>query len=309
VGEPSAERLADATFDRRRMKRRLVWWRALAVIAVVALAFVIGRPYLSDDGFGQRASYIARVPIVGVIDDNPALIEHLSMLAEDPRVAAVFVALNSPGGTFSGSEALYHALRDLTARKPSVAVVGGVAASGAYMAAIATDHIVARAGSVTGSVGVIFQMPHVNRLLDDLGIDVETVRSGPLKAVPSPVEETTEPARAATEALIADLFDQFMSMVTLRRDLDDDALTEVRKGGIFTGRRALELHLIDAIGGEDAARNWLERERGTPAELQVVDRPVGSEQNWLAELVDRLASQVRIGAPPILDGPWAIWHQ
>ena len=178
MSDPIADRLADATFDRRRLKRRLVWWRAAAVIAIAAL---IGAVLWFERGVhsvSAGSDYIARVTITGVIEDDPDRAAYLADLADDDRVAGVSVAINSPGGTFSGSEALYASLRELASAKPTAAVVGGMAASGGYMAAIATDHIIARQGSVVGSGGGIFQMPQVYRLLDDLGIDVETIRSG-----------------------------------------------------------------------------------------------------------------------------------
>jgi protease-4 len=307
--EPFAQRLADATIDRRRLKRRLVWWRAIAVIAVVVL--VTGAASLSLGGGSFRApgSYIARVPIAGVIEDNPALIVHLRRLGEDPRVAGVLISLNSPGGTFSGSEALYQSLRALSEAKPTAAVIGGMAASGGYMAAVATDYIVARAGSVTGSIGVIFQMPQVHRLLDNLGIDVATVRSGPLKAQPSPLEETSREARTATEALIDDLFQQFLGMVTTRRAFSADALAEIQLGGVFTGRRGLELGLVDVIGGEAVAQAWLESERGVAKDLPLFLRRETSDDTWLSDAIDQFENSTRFGGGSVLDGPWAIWHQ
>ena len=221
----------------------------------------------------------------------------------------MIVSINSTGGTFSGSESLYASLRELADAKPTAAVVGGMAASGGYMAAIATDHIIARSGSVVGSVGVIFQMPQVYRLLDDLGIDVETIRSGELKASPGPMQETTPPARKAAEALVDDLFGQFLDMVVGRRNLSGGDLEDVRKGGVYTGRVGLEMGLIDKIGGEDAALAWLTETRGVSADLPVYDRSADDRLPWWAEMMEELENRVRVGPTPILDGPWAIWHQ
>lgn len=306
---PFADRLADATLDRRRLKRRLVWWRAAAILAIAALIGVI---YWFQPGVGGLSTgepYIARVPVAGVIEDNPDLGGYLQSLADDPQVAGVILSINSPGGTFSGSEALHEGLRALALAKPTAAVVGGMAASGAYMAAIAADHIVARSGSIVGSIGVIFQMPQIHRLLDDIGVDMETVRSGDLKAAPGPTEATSRAARDATEALVGDLFDQFLGMVTDRRALDGAALAEVRRGGVYTGRRGLELGLIDAIGGEAEARQWLEQSGGLPAGLPVVDRTQADEEPWWFRMMEDLENRVLLGSSPIIDGPWAIWHR
>lgn len=307
--DPLAQRLADATIDRRRLKRRLVWWRAAAIIAIAVLIAAVVFFQGGHSTWDSDASYIARVPITGVIEDSPATEAHLQNLAQNPRVLAVVLSINSPGGTFSGSEALYAALRNLAEAKPTVAVVGGMAASGAYMAAVAADHIVARSGSVVGSVGVIFQMPQVHRLLNDLGIDVETVRSGDLKAVPGPMQETSPEARNAAESLVDDLFQQFVGIVVERRSLSDDALADIKRGGVYTGRRGLTLGLIDVIGGEDAALQWLETDRGIAGKPPVLDRPVTGGLPWWEEALDQLENHARLGTSPILDGPWAIWHQ
>ncbi len=309
MADPLAQRLADATTDRRRLKRRLVWWRASAIIAIAALIAAVVFFQGGREAWDSGGAYIARVPIAGVIEDSPAAEAHLLNLADNPRVAGVILHINSPGGTFSGSEALYGSLRKLAAAKPTAAVVGGMAASGAYMAAVAADHIVARSGSVVGSVGVIFQMPQLHRLLDDIGIDIETVRSGELKAVPSPTQETTPAARQAAEGLVEDLFQQFVGIVADRRSLSRAALDEVKRGGVYTGRRGLELGLIDAIGGEDTALQWLENDRSLAGNLPVIDRPVSAGLPWWEEAFDQLENRVRLGVSPVMDGPWAVWHQ
>ncbi len=108
----------------------------------------------------------------------------------------MLVEINSPGGTVTGSETLYDALRDLSAKKPTVAVVSGLAASGGYIAAMGTDHIVAQQTSLVGSIGVLFQFPNVVGLLEKIGVDMETLKSAPLKASPSPFERTTPEARS-----------------------------------------------------------------------------------------------------------------
>ena len=309
MSDPVADRLADATFDRRRLKRRLVWWRAAAIIAIAAFVAAIVWFQQGGSALNPGASYIARVTVAGVIEDDPQTQAYLQALAQSGRVAGVIVSINSPGGTFSGSEALHTSLRRLAEAKPTVAVIGGMAASGGYMAAIAADHIVARQGSVVGSVGVIFQMPQVYRLLDDLGIDIETIRSGDLKATPGPMQETSRTARQAAEGLVDDLFSQFLGMVTDRRPLTDAAVADVRRGGVYTGRAGLEIGLIDAIGGEDQALQWLEAEGGLTAGLPVYDRSAGDAVPWWAELMEELENRARLGPAPILDGPWAIWHR
>src|SRR4029453_8617515 len=126
---------------------------------------------------------------------------------------AVIVHINSPGGTVAGSEQLHDALLRLKAQKPRVVVVDGLAAAGGYIAALASDHIVAQQSSIVGSIGVLFQYPNVSELLKTVGVKVEEVKSTPLKAAPSGFEPTSPEARAAIESLVMDSYAWFRTMV------------------------------------------------------------------------------------------------
>ena len=150
-----------------------------------------------------------------------------------------------------------------------LAVVDGMAASGGYIAALASDHIIARRTSIVGSIGVLFQYPNVVKLLDTLGVKMEGVKSSPLKAAPNPVETTTPEARAALEAVVMDTFAWFKDIVRERRHLSDAELALVSDGRIFTGKQGLALKLVDALGDEKDAIAWLEKEKGLPQNLKV----------------------------------------
>ena len=147
----------------------------------------------------------------------------LAELAEDTEARAVIVAINSPGGTTAGSEALFDSLRRIAAEKPVVAQIGEMAASGGYVAAIAADHVVARGNSLTGSIGVIMEYPDLTEAMSRLGIGWETVRSSELKAEPSPFRPTSPAARALDEAMVADSFAWFRGLVGERRGLEGGA--------------------------------------------------------------------------------------
>ena len=187
---------SDYLVDRRRLKRRLGWWRAAAILAV--LVAIVGIGAALGRGMGATAgAHVARIGIDGFITGDDRTLDLLDRVGKSDAAKAVIVEINSPGGTVTGSEALYDALRRLSGKKPTVAVVSGMAASGGYIAAMGTDRIVAQQTSLVGSVGVLFQFPNFVRLLDNVGIDVETVKSTPLKAAPSPFEKTTPEAEAA----------------------------------------------------------------------------------------------------------------
>ncbi|MEX2318895.1 MAG: S49 family peptidase, partial [Bauldia sp.] len=151
-----------------------------------------------------------------------------------------------------------------------VATVGTFGASAAYMAAIATDHIVARRTSITGSIGVIFQYPEVSELLDKLGVTVEDIKSAPLKAEPSPFKPTSEEARRVIAGIVSDSFNWFVDIVAERRDMLRGEAIALADGRIYTGRQALGARLIDEIGGEEVAVAWL-GSQGVDEKLPVKD--------------------------------------
>lgn len=261
----------DVIVDRRRIRRKLTFWRVSAVLAVlvaivaVALAATpAGRNALS----GKTA--IARIKIEGLIRSNQERVEALEKL-ESSKAPAVIVHINSPGGTTAGSEQLYDALVRLKAKKPVVVVVEGLAASGGYIAAMGADHIIAQQTSLVGSIGVLFQYPNFSELLKTVGVKVEEVKSSPLKAAPNGFEPTSPEARAAIDMLVKDSYAWFRGMVKDRRKLDDAQLEKVADGRVFTGRIAVDLKLIDQIGDERTAVAWLAAQKGIPSDTPVRD--------------------------------------
>src|SRR5437764_11906841 len=184
-GEFSMSLDSDVIVDRRRIRRKLTFWRVAAFVVTVAAVVAVG---LSARPSGRSplttAGWIARVQIDGLIRSDADRVEALERL-EKSHAAAVVVHINSPGGTTAGSEQLYDALVRLKAKKPVVVVVEGLAASGGYITAIAADHIVAQQTSLVGSIGVLFQFPNFTHLLKTVGVKVEEVTSSPLKAAPN----------------------------------------------------------------------------------------------------------------------------
>jgi protease-4 len=252
---------ADQIVDRRRMRRKLTFWRVATVVVALLAIGALGAGLARRTGMagGAPGSSIARISINGAISTNQERVEALDRLGKS-SYKAVIVHINSPGGTVAGSEQLYDALVKLKAKKPMVVVVDGLAASGGYMAAIASDYIIAQQSSIVGSIGVLFQYPNVSDLLKTIGVKVETVRSTPLKAMPSGLEPTSPEALAAIDSLVKDSYAWFRGMVAERRKLADNTLAQATDGRVFTGRQGLDLKLIDALGNEDTAREWLARE-------------------------------------------------
>lgn len=262
---------SDLIVDRRRIRRKLTFWRVVAclvliaaAVAIAALVSPVGRSAIT----GSNA--IARVKIEGLIRSDDERVAALERLGKS-NVAAVIVHINSPGGTTAGSEQLYDALTRLKAKKPLVVVVEGLAASGGYIASLASDHIIAQQTSLVGSIGVLFQFPNFTDLLKTVGVKVEEVKSAPLKAAPNGFEPTSPEARAALDSLVKDSYAWFKDLVKTRRGMDDDTLQTVSDGRVFTGRQAVGVKLIDELGDEKTAVAWLVSQKKIGGELPVRD--------------------------------------
>ena len=250
---------SDNIVDRRRMRRKLTFWRVVAFLIAIAAVIAVAAATREPGGTLSQpiTPQISRVTISGIIRGDHDRTEALDNLARSRATRAVIVHIDSPGGTTTGSEELYESLRRVAAQKPMVVVVDGLAASGGYIAAMAADHIVTQSTSLVGSIGVLFQYPNLTDLLKKVGVTVEEIKSSPLKAAPNGLEPTTPEARAAIEALVRDSFDWFKDMVQDRRKLEGEALDRVADGRVFTGRQAVELKLADEIGREQEAIDWL----------------------------------------------------
>jgi protease-4 len=215
--------------------------------------------------------HIARLAIEGVITGDRETLKLIQRIEDSKGAEAVLITIDSPGGTTSGAERLYDALRHLSAKKPTVGVVGSMAASGGYIAALGTDRIVVLGNALVGSIGVLVQYPNFAKLLDTVGVKVEDVKSSPLKASPNGFEPTSPEARAALAALVGDSFTWFKSLVKERRGMTDEQLEIVADGRVFTGRQGLDLHLVDNLGGEREAIAWLQQEKNIRKDLPVRD--------------------------------------
>jgi len=313
---------ADFLVDRRILRRKLTFWR-VALFALLA-AFIVGLAvnyFGKDAGHGGR--HIARLAIEGVITGDKDTLKLVRDIGASRGAQAVIVTIESPGGTTTGAERLYKELRLVAEKKPVVAVVGTMAASGGYIAAMGGDRIFAEGNSLVGSIGVLFQFPNFSKLLDTVGVAVESVKSSPLKAAPSGVEPTSPEARAALAALVSDSFDWFKGLVKDRRHLDDAQLAKVSDGRVFTGRQGIDLKLVDALGGEREAIAWLEQEKKISKDLPVRDWKkdrslerlglLGASAGLLESFgLDALATPLKrlaaLGDARLLDGLVSVWQ-
>lgn len=279
---------ADDMIDRRRLRRKLTFWRILA-LAVAALGLVSAAGWMLGKEFrGTASNHIAKVRIEGTITEDEDLLERLEKIRKAAAVKGVILAIDSPGGTTAGGEAIFEAVRKLAADKPVVAQVGTLAASAGYMIASASDHIVARQSSIVGSIGVLVQFPDVTGLMDKIGVKLEEVKSSPLKAEPSPFNPTTEEERAMIRSMILDSYEWFVGLVDERRPMTRSEVDAVADGSVFTGRQALQKKLVDELGGQDEAVGWLAT-KGVDGSLEIIEWKA-KEGGWF------LSSQAMAGA-------------
>lgn len=304
----------DLLLDRRRIKRRLFVWRGVAVVAV--LVAVLVSLSNAQESIGVR-EHIARVTIAGVIAEDRRMTEAINAVASDDSARALILVVDSPGGTVAGGESLHAAIAGVAKRKPVVAVMGGTAASAGYMISVPAARIFAREATLTGSIGVKITIPEVSGLMDKLGVSAQTLASGPLKDEPSMTRPLTRQGREAMQSLVDDMQDQFVQMVAQGRNMPEARVRELADGRAYTGRQALKLGLVDAIGGEAEARMWLAEARDISQGLGVRDigrrgfteRALG-EGAWGVALGEVLGGFGKsLFAQPVgVDAAWAVWH-
>jgi protease-4 len=299
---------SDLLIDRSRLKRRLNFWRGATILAVIVVALIA----VARTGAQLGRNHVARVAITGFISDDRKVTNAIRDVATDDSARALLVYIDSPGGAVAGGEALHAAISAVAEKKPVVAVMGGTAASAGYMIAVPATRIFAREGTLTGSIGVILETGEASGLLRMLGISTDAITSGPLKDQPSFVKPMTEQGRAVLHDLVMDMYDQFVTMVATGRKMDPDRVRALADGRAYTGRQALKLGLIDAIGGEKEARDWLASERGIATSVPMRDvrsgglmeRAFGSDPDeavgWVMKTV--LSQWLR------LDGALSLWH-
>jgi protease-4 len=297
----------DYIADRRRLKRRITAWRALAIAAGLVLILVLLGEF-GPLGETLRRDHIARLTVDGLILDDPARRRAIERLAGDDTAKALIVFINSPGGTTVGGEALYRSIRTVAEDRPVVAVIGTLATSAGYMVALAADHIVAPETSITGSIGVLLQATEFTGLLERLGIATVTIKSTPLKATPSPLEVLTPEARAAAQSVVDDVYQWFVDLFAERRGLTREVALQLADGRVFTGRQALAGRMIDAVGSEAEALIWLATARDIDANLPVRDIIERHDGFSVFDILSSLSRKTLFSERLRLDGLISVWQ-
>jgi len=296
----------------RQLRRSRRNWRFVAFVALtIAVIVILGKAL---GGFSEpiKKSHIARVVIDGTIASDPMRRSIINDLAEDENVSAVIVQINSPGGTTAGGEELYEGMRTLSAKKPVVSVINELGASAAYMTAVGSDRIYARRLSIVGSIGVLVMHLDASELFQKIGLDYDKVSTGPLKAEPDIDEPMADDVRASYQSLVDDSYNWFVDIVAERRSLDRNTVLRLADGRVLTGRQALSEQLIDAIGDETDALNWLQESH------EIEDQDINTYfplpegrwdkvQNWFGSTATQMVSS-GLKSVTTLDGVVSVWQ-
>jgi protease-4 len=220
-------------------------------VLFVLLFFVIGFFGVSGGGADVPGSG-ARVGIYelrGLILDSQPVIRKLEKLARSRSIKAIVLRIESPGGGVAASQEIYEAVKKIRERgKPVVVSMGSVAASGGYYVACAADSIIANPGTTTGSIGVILEVPNIQKLLDKVGVRFQIIKSGKFKDIGSPYRDMRPEERRYLQEFVDDAFQQFVSVVSEARKLTREKVLAIADGRILTGKQALEAGLVDRLG-------------------------------------------------------------
>jgi protease-4 len=252
---------------------------------------------------------VAKLSVAGEITNTDREVEALDAVAKDARLKALVVRIDSPGGGVYASERLHDAIARVAAVKPVVAVMGDLAASGGFMAALPARRVFANSSTLTGSIGVKFETTEYSGLMSKIGVSSETIASGPLKDQPSSSHPLSEAGREELRGVMLDIYEQFVSYVAAGRHMDIVKVRALADGRVFTGRQALQAGLVDEIGDEHAARVWLAANAGVPESLPIEKLalpPDPTRAGVFRSAAEVLKSVLFQGV--VIDAPKALWQ-
>ncbi len=273
-------------------KKQTKIWRNLSIILVCLFLIFILKNIKKNKSTKEDyifSDIIAEIEIDDEIIEDDYRDKKISELISDNRVKAVILNIDSPGGMVTPSEILYDLISKLNEKKPVVVLMGGMATSGAYMVAIASDYLIARNTTLTGSIGVLMQSYEIVDLAKKLGIELKTFKSSELKGMPSLFEKNNEHSNIVLQDTVDDIYQYFADLVKTRRKMTDENFKLAINGQAFTGRQALKIGLIDEIGDKNSALNYL-KTKGINTELPIVN--ISLKQKRRMSIFNRLASLI-----------------
>ena len=261
-------------------------WRGILISIILAITISL---FLNFNNLSSNFSHIARISINGVIFDNSETIEIIDNLAKNDNVKSVIVRINSPGGSVVGSESLYVAINSLSQKKPVISLMGEIATSGGYIVALASNYILARKNTLTGSIGVIVENQNFSELSEKIGVSIDTTKSGKIKGGQNPLSPSDPLVKINNQKLVNYSFDWFISIIKKNRDINQSVIELVSDGRTLTGGMAMDLGLIDGIGSEKEALKYLEKKYPDFKGLPIIDIETPSQKSFLNAFINRIS--------------------
>lgn len=271
--------------ERIVLKRKISCWRLACLFLVGILMGCLFLKDLDPQALYQ-GGYIARVRVQGLMLDDLNSIQKLRALANNNAVKGVIINVDSGGGSAVAGEEYYSAIRYISEQKPTVAVLEQMAASAAYMTAIACDHIISHKFTLTGSIGAIMQSYEVTELAEKIGVKFINIKSSPMKAAPNSFEKYTPEVERVQQELIKNAAAVFYDMVKERRNFNDAEILAVNDGRLYTGVQALQLKLVDEIGDERSAIAWMSEKSGLSKDMPIRDYVLAKKPNRWDRVID-----------------------
>ena len=249
--------------------------------------------------------FIAKLYVEGVIDSESQFLDELNKIEENSNFKGLLVIINSPGGTFVSSKEIYDSLKFLNTKIPVAVYMKEVATSGAYLVSLGANKIFANTGTITGSVGVILQTAEITGLLDKLGIAPVIIKSGELKAIPNPFEESDREQIDFIKEVVSEMQKEFIGLVKLEREISPEKIKIVSDGRIFTSRQAQKINLIDEIAAEKDAINWIKKKGGLDDNIKIIDY---ADKKDLGKVLDlKIFNKLKSFDNTLIKGILALW--
>ncbi len=271
--------------ERKRNKLSVIRWKIVTLIVVIGAIVAFSQGFKTNLNFLQKQNP-KKEPYIGSIEINDIVygdFKKIKIMKErvlnDNDIKALIVNVDCPGGTVVGAENIFNTLRKIAEKKPVVAVLWSVAASGGYMVALGADYIVTHNGTLTGSIGVILRSTDISELAKKIGVTSNTLRSSEFKAMPDLFEKTPPYVKEVLLEGVMDTYQYFIELVATRRNLDIDYVKKIADGRTYTGRQAYSLKLVDAIGEEETALSWLYQEKKISSDLKVKIVEINKKDN------------------------------
>ena len=282
------------------MLKRLRYKKTISIVVAIFFFVIL----ISDSRY--KKPHIAKVTIDNIITQDSFRYEKLEELSQNKNTKAVIVFINSPGGTVVGGETLYKSIKNIAQQKPIISVMGEVATSAAYMASLGSNYIFAQEGTITGSVGVLVLSSEFTELAKKIGISTEVIKSGDLKASPSPLEKMTPKAREQMEKIVEEISKNFINLVKKERNLDNNKTELISDGRIFTGQSALQIGLVDSIGNIKEAKEYLKMEHNIDM-LPILNIEIIKKEKMIEKFLSLFTNKINASKLLNLKGLISIW--